>query len=323
MSQKKPNFFIIGAPKCGTSSLSHYLSEHPGIVFSSPKEPNYWASDFPRLRQFHNVETSDKYLNLFAAANENTVAVGEGSTNYLRSETAIRDILEFNPNARFIVMIRNPVDVVYALHNTLLFAMNEDVQDFETAWRLQETRKQGKCIPTTCLAPQFLQYREMAAFPEQLRRFMAEVPEKQRMLILFDDFVADVGGTYRDVLRFLELADDHRKDFPVINDSKKPRFRLVHRILRRPPRWIERPIAGLRHYLFSRRGTLIGIIKRIFRAPKKRPALRPEFRQQLELEFRDSIAELEVIFSRNLSHWLKYSNAPESKTSSANMSPVS
>jgi hypothetical protein len=302
MAIQQPNFFIIGAPKCGTSSLAHYLSEHPNVVFSSPKEPNYWATDFVKLRKFYNVETLEKYLSLFEST-KNALAVGEGSTNYLRSETAVENILQFNPNASFIVMLRNPVEVVYALHNTLLYAMNEDVKDFETAWALQEERRRGNHVPDTCLAWQYLQYREMADFSGQLKRFMALVPEQQRMIIFFDDFVRDVPSVYRDVVSFLGLPMDSRTDFPVVNDSKKPRLQLLHRLIRRPPKWLARPIDGFRNYLCTCRGGIVQVIRNSLKVSSRRNALRPEFRRQLESEFQKTVSELEEIFGRDLSHW--------------------
>ena len=81
---KKPNFFIIGAPKCGTTALARYLSEHNDIFMCQPKEPNYFSSDLP-MRQ-PGVESIDEYLNLFSDADDSCKAVGEASVWYLYSK---------------------------------------------------------------------------------------------------------------------------------------------------------------------------------------------------------------------------------------------
>ncbi len=300
---RAPNFFLVGAPKTGTTSLSRYLSEHPEVFFSSPKEPNYWADDFPRLRRFHNMETEEKYLRLFADAREEHIAVGEGSTNYLYSQTAIANILREYPGARIVAMLRNPVDVVYAMHGTLVFAMNENVRDFEKAWGLQAARREGQHIPATCLAGQFLQYRNLANFPAQMTRLMNLVPASQRHVILFDDFVADARGCYARVLEFLGVPDDGRTDFPVANAAKRHRFKAVHRIIRRPPRWLERPMYPIRRFLQSQQSGPLAAVKEVLRVQAQRPPLRPEFVRHLRDTFRDDVAHLGEMLQRDLSHW--------------------
>ncbi len=102
-----PDFFIVGAPRCGTSALSRYLRKHPQICFSRPKEPHYFANVSPECSS-SNVET--EYLrSFFPHYQERYKAIGEGSVSYLYSPQAIDLILKFNPDARFIftlMMIR-------------------------------------------------------------------------------------------------------------------------------------------------------------------------------------------------------------------------
>ena len=74
----RPNFFIVGAPKCGTTALSHYLRQHPRIFFSLPKEPHYFATDLPRYRM---VTHEPAYLEYFRGAGPQHTAVGEGSVS--------------------------------------------------------------------------------------------------------------------------------------------------------------------------------------------------------------------------------------------------
>ena len=139
---RQPNLFIIGAPKCATSSLATYLAEHPAVFLSTPKEPFFWSEDYPELRNRFGMNSLDAYMKLFEPADGESI-IAEGSTNYLRSEVAVRNIMEFNPDAKFIVMLRDPVQVAHAFHSEVLFSAIEDVEDFEHAWRLQDDRKLG------------------------------------------------------------------------------------------------------------------------------------------------------------------------------------
>ena len=133
---KKPDFFIVGAPKCGTTALAEYLRQHPDVFFSDPKEPCYFCNDFPRKRY---VESESDYTALFRKAKSGSI-LGEGSVWYLYSECAIENIYQFNPNAKIIAMIRNPVDLVYSLHSQLVYSGEETISDFEEAWDIQYKR---------------------------------------------------------------------------------------------------------------------------------------------------------------------------------------
>ena len=109
---RKPNFFILGAPKCGTTSLAAWLGEHPNIFVSSEKEPNFFNTEDKR----GITNTLEQYEDLFREAGTEHVAVGEATVWYLSSPEAIDRILKYNSDARFIVMVRNPLEMAPALH---------------------------------------------------------------------------------------------------------------------------------------------------------------------------------------------------------------
>ena len=135
MSAKiKPNLFIIGAPKCGTTAKAHYLSEHPDVFMCPEKEPHYFNTDLNYKRG--KSDDLEEYLNLFSGATEEKI-VGEASVWYLYSKEAVRNILEFNPNAKFIIMVRNPIKMAPSLHQQLFYNGRETEKDFNKAWCLQ------------------------------------------------------------------------------------------------------------------------------------------------------------------------------------------
>lgn len=237
-----PDFFLIGAPKSGTSSLAAYLADHPQISFSQVKEPHYFATDLSTAP--HRL-SEQEYLALFPKKSDGCLR-GEGSTGYLFSEMAVPNILQRTPNAKFVVMLRNPVEAAYAYHGERLKNCNEDIIDFEAAWGLQEERKKGFSIPDTCFEPKLLQYRDIFLYGNLLERLFSWVPREQVHVILFEDFRDDVRATYRKLLQFLGLSDDGRNSFPVHHQSLRIRSTFLNRFIRRPHPWVKCIVAPLK-----------------------------------------------------------------------------
>ena len=137
----KPSFFIIGAPKCGTTTLYYWLKEHDDIFMPETKEPHYFAQNLSD--RYCRVRDEESYLNYFSNA-KNHQLCGEASVLYSFYPESIKSILEFNPEAKFIFMVRNPVSMVPSYHRQLINNLEEDIEDFETAWNTQDNRKTPK-----------------------------------------------------------------------------------------------------------------------------------------------------------------------------------
>lgn len=305
---KRPVFFLIGAPKCGTSALAHYLSEHPQVCFSYPKEPYFWADDFPGIQQHFGIRSLDHYLQLFSGIDNQKSLGGEGSTLYLASRIAVPQILKFQPDARFIVMLRNPADIVVSAHLQELSHLNEVEPSFIKAWHLQETRKQGHQIPASCYEPELLQYRSMARLGFQVDRLFKTVPRDRVHVIFFEDFQSSLPEVYSRVLTFLGLRHDGRTSFPRINDAKIPRYRWMTILLSgrtgtAVSRFLKRHLPGA-VVSVADRGKKFLANKRVLRVP-----LPPEFAAQLRRELEDDIRLLADQTGRDLAHWYA---APES-----------
>lgn len=225
----KPDFFIIGAPKCGTTSLARYLAEHPRVFFSDPKEPHFFNTDMT----FRFCRSEAEYLKLFEQAGQEHLARGEGSIFYLYSRDAVPNILKFNPAAKFVVMLRRPLDVVIALHSEWLNGHFDTVRDLGLAWRLQTARRSGHLVPSTCIDPRILLYSEIAALGTQLERLYAQVPRRKVKVILLDDLRSGPLSVYRDVLDFLGVPYQGREEFPVYNQRKRVRSVVLYRLLNR------------------------------------------------------------------------------------------
>jgi hypothetical protein len=224
-SEIKPDFFIVGAPRCGTTALSTYLAEHQRIGFSKPKETQFFCTDIPGIH-FHTAD-SQEYLDLCFGhcVGKNYLAIGEGSVWNLYSKDAIANILRFNPKARFIIMVRNPVDLCIALYEKRREMLQEDELSFEHAWRIGDQRRDGQRVPVFFRKEIGVPgYRDVASLGEQVERAFSLIPERQRLLIVFDDFVADTAAVYARVLAFLDVPHDGRKEFPRINEGQKIRY---------------------------------------------------------------------------------------------------
>jgi hypothetical protein len=136
---RRPDFFIVGAFKSGTTALYEYLRQHPQVFMPFHKEPLFFGDDLTRR---YGRMTLDHYLSLFKEAGEGQ-RVGEASAWYLYSQCAANEIRGFSADAQIIVMLRNPVDVMHAQHSQLLFNAAEDIPDFGAALEAEPSRRNG------------------------------------------------------------------------------------------------------------------------------------------------------------------------------------
>ena len=297
---RKPNFFIVGAPKCGTTALSEYLRNHPQAFISTPKEPHYFATDIEQ----RSVTSLDDYLSLFAAANESHVAIGEASVWYLYSKEAIKKIRKFKPSAKLIVMVRNPADLVYSMHSQGLFNLAESELDFSKAWSLSEKRKVGAPVPKECLDRKLLYYDEIAKLGTQLENVLKYFPLDQVKVLFFEEFTSDTKRVYRDVLDFLGLKDDLRMRFQKINQNKRRRSRFVKHVTQNLPTGL------VSLYLKVKTAAGIGDIGLLSKIEKWnkvntiRQPLANSMRREVIQTYEEDILKLAGITKRDLGHWI-------------------
>jgi hypothetical protein len=294
-----PDFVIVGNQKSGTTALFTYLGEHPTVAVSRRKEPCFWSSDVRRKGQ---VTDRAAYLALWDDAPRGALR-GEASTDYIRSEVAVPAIRRENPQARFIVMLRNPVDMAPALHSEFLNHFQEDVGDFERAWRLQERRRRGEAIPPECVDVDSLQYERMCAIGTNLERFFAMVPESHRMSVVFDDLERESGSVYRQVLDFLGAEDDGRSRFDVVHANRNLRSPSLARVHRSMPRRLGPLYPPARAAARAVGLSPSRLVNRLNVRPGPRRPLRPEFRAELAETFEPEVAKVAALLGRDLSHW--------------------
>lgn len=306
LTAHKPNFFIVGAPKCGTTAMSEYLRTHPNVHMSPHKEPMFFSSDIMPRRH----SGIDDYLSLFNTRDKNKTIFSEASTTYLYSNIAIKRIHELFPQSKIMAMLRNPVDLLYSLHGEFLNLGHETEWDFEAAWHLQDERREGKNVPFHARHNSaFLQYKAYGSIGSQIRALNEIFPQSQIHTIIFDDFVLDPGAEYRRLLDFLNVPDDGREDFPRINESKQFKSTAIAGWSRKV-RARALPLAeNIKNHIGVERLGIINFVDRFNRQTRPRPPLRPEFRKYLIETFEPEVHLLETLLCRDLSAWKNTSNS--------------
>jgi hypothetical protein len=299
---RKPDFFIVGAPKCGTTAMNDYLKQHPEIFIPEAKELHFFGTDleFNRPRR-----TQEEYLSYFAGV-KSEKRVGEASVWYLYSRNAANEMKRFSPSADIIIMLRNPVDVLYSQHSQFLYNGNEDIIDFESALNAGDDRKKGLRIPHTASFVEGLFYRETAKYTPQIQRYLDVFDWENVHIIIFDDFKSDTAKTYRETLRFLEVSLDFQPDFEVVNPNKRVRS-IVLRYFYQPPAQTKRWLWLVKAFLMPRsvRRALRQGLKQYNTIYVPRPPLDPELRKRLQTEFAPEVERLSQLLGRDLTHWSK------------------
>ena len=305
---RKPDLFIIGAPKSGTTSLYDYLGGHPDVYMSPMKEPLYFCPDVRTERSSRRLEyphDEQRYMALFSDA-KSEKRLGEATTRYLVSHDAAQLVARFQADAYAIAMLRNPVDLVYSLHNERVSQGHEQIAGFADAIAKEADREQGVGLPhgTNVLGGI---YRASAMFSEPLQRWFDALGRKRVHVVIFNDFASDPHAALRDVLTFLDVDPDYQPtSFASRNASHRQRT-WVRRIIDSPAgNWVTHD--AMSAVLGPNRRSRMALRfrhSRVNRQIVRREPLDPALRQQLAGEFRPDVTRLSEMLGRDLvSLWL-------------------
>ena len=221
-----PDFYVVGAPKCGTTSLYCYLRQHAGLFMPEVKEPNFFCSDFASIQKFKTVED---YSKLFTSARESQL-IGEASPWYLYSKSAIQNILDVQPNAKFIVMLRNPVDAVISHFNYMRYFLVEDREDILEAVALEDRGMERKAALRHRHAKPFLNYKGLFSYSEQIARIKKLVPAENLLVVFFEEFFQNPAQNFPKITNFLNLPQQNIS-FEAHNQAKEWRFDFVRKFI--------------------------------------------------------------------------------------------
>ena len=291
--KNKVNIFIIGAPKCGTTSLYSYLNQTEGVKasISNIKEPYYFADDLPKIRKLAGFNCNlKKYEENFNGESTNNI---DASVWYLYSNQAVQNIYNYNPDAKIIVMLRNPVDMVYSLFYQHRHRF-ENIKSFEHAWNNYQNRINNPF--TKNIDTKLFDYQAIGKYSDQLKRLFSIFQKEQIKIILFDDFKKDTKKEYNKVVEFLSIEPNQQIVFDKKNENQVEREMIIGLInifpekIRLIFKKIILMIFGVSYHSF--------LIKKEPRVP-----LSADFQKELKEFYRADIVKVEALLGLNLSNW--------------------
>jgi len=234
---RKPNFFIVGAPRCGTASMYAYLKQHPEIYVSVDKEPHFFGSDL--TPQPGTIREEDLYLRLFAGAGDRP-RLGEASVWYLSSKRAPSEIRAFAPDAKIVILLRSPAQMAYSLYSLYTRTGNEDLPTFEEALAAEPERRRGSRIPQSAYYPEGLLYTDAARYAEKVERYFEVFGRDNVHCIVFDDFVRDTAAVYRKTLEFLGVDPGFQAELDPRRANQQVRMTAIRQLRQLPPELLSR-----------------------------------------------------------------------------------
>lgn len=212
----KPNFFIVWEPKCWTTVIHHYLSQHPQVFMSDPKEPHYFDTDLERLA---SIRDNNKYLNIFSKATNQHKVIGEATPWYAKSEIAAKNIYDFNREAKILYIIREPISYLESWHKQSLKSWRTMETDFI---KFLESRKD-----------KWLSYLKKIDFSSNILRYLKYFPKDQIKIIVYEEFKKDNQKTINEINDFLGI-DKINIQQNIVNISGFPRFPLLNKFFHNP-----------------------------------------------------------------------------------------
>lgn len=314
--KNKPDFIVAGAAKCGTTTLFDFLDGHPQIYMSPLKEPHFFCTDI-RFSNFSNeylhsfrsrnfnlerylqgdmkekiydwyIEDESEYLQLFRKRTDEKAA-GEISNGYLFSKTAAVNILKSIPDAKIIIILRDPSSRAYSHYMANLRdgrTSNEFITELNSDLNKE---KKGWCISHN--------YIEMGLYYEQVKRFTDIFPSENIRIYLFDDLKHNPQALCEDLFKFIDVDPDIQINYQKKrNEARMPKSANLNRLVTQ---------TGLKRKLFrlfpeSRREQ----IKSMFYRKEPAAKLTAEHRRILIPYFRDDILKLQNLINRDLKNWL-------------------
>jgi hypothetical protein len=318
-SLKLPNFFIVGAPKAGTTSLYAYLDQHAQVYMSPLKEPHYFADEFhpesesfsqeararaargiPALQSYLSgdmrekrfggfVSTWEDYLKLFRNVSDE-VAIGEATPCYLWSKTAAGNIAARIPHAKIIMVLRNPIDRAFSQYLQMVTA-GVIRRPFHEQIYASMGSQHKQFSPEWPLL-------EFGQYYEQVKRYLNAFPRSQIHISFYEDLERAPGPLMSDLFAFLGVDKAVASD--IANRHHEPRIPK----LAGPAYWLKRWRVWpyLRHLAPRPLGPRLRSL-----ALRSRTSLtvQPADRALLADYYRDEIGKLELLLDHDLTSWLE------------------
>ncbi len=287
-----PNFFILGAAKCGTTSLYYYLKQHPQIYLPKHKEPHFFDND-----TFWN-EGLETYLRRHFKGAERYPARGEATPAYFhRPEKVIPRMKQIygDESPKFILVFRNPVERAFS-HYLHRVRNRTETETFERALELEKERLANE-------PDLWVGYFSDGLYAKQLTEWLKVWPRERFFFALTEDLKDDPLSLVKKVFEFLGVDSRVKVEVSIRrNVASEPRFPWLMDFLSRPSR-LKRPI-GLILSPYVKRKLKWLLRKANLKPVQQRPKLDPNIAAKLKTQYRNDIEKLAQLIGRDLSHWL-------------------
>jgi hypothetical protein len=312
-----PNFFLVGAAKAGTTSFYNYLDQHPAIFMSPIKEPSYFSSEVRpenfaaalRRNLQHELDAARKYLRgpmnrkrfggpvagwddyrlLFRNARAQT-AIGEASVTYLWSKTAAREIAARIPNARIIMILRNPVERAFSQYHHAVTGGWIRVSFHEQLQISLESRGESFDVMNPHLA--------WGLYYEQVRRYLDLFPAENVKIFLYEDYRDRPRKVLADTFRFLGVDPGDTPDLTKRSlEPRIPRSLFAGWLLKRSGVW--QPLA------MAAPDFLRPALKRAMLRPRDSIVMEPRDKETLREYYREDVGKLANLLGQDLNRWLE------------------
>jgi hypothetical protein len=287
-----PDFLIIGAPKAGTTSLYHYITAHPNIFMTKPKEVNYFSgSDISKQNLFYadfKINTLDAYEALFSSADLGQVK-GEASVSYLFYNKVAQRIWELIPSCKVIAVLRNPIERGYS-HYLMDYKLGLVDLPYEDIVFKRGAHKK--------LNLYHQQYVELGLYAQQLEKYFAFFPKEQIKIYTQEELKIDTVSVVEDLLDFLDVNKIDLVESKVKhNQFSLPKNILIHKLYSSV--WLRNKLSVMLPYSFREN------VKKLLFKKGSKPVLSKAARAKLLEIYTPDILKLNKMIEQDVSIWIK------------------
>jgi len=230
---KKVNLFLVGAQKSGSTALAEYLSQHNDIEVSTPKAPNYFSDLFVKS---YSLNVYEEYKRCFKKESK---YLCDASDCYHADIDALEKIKTYNSDAKLIMAIRNPYKMLVSLHEHLLWAGYEDIDDLNEAWSLQGERRNGELLPKYCPSSSFLDYKSLCSVGEHSRNAVNIFGRSNVLFIKTSNLKNNPIEVMKDITAFLEIDQPLEIKAVSSNEAVRAKFKFLTVLNRNIPPYIK------------------------------------------------------------------------------------
>ena len=284
------DFFIVGAPKAGTTSLFYYLNKNKGICMSSIKEPNFFSSQDLKIQKIYYdsliLDNLKEYERIFTPKNKQQI-IGEASVSYLFYPNVANRIFDYNPRSKIIIILRDPVERAFS-HYSMDLRLGHVKQSLDELFDLGLNNKDNLF---------FQQYILLGQYYEQVNRYIEVFGRENICVKFYDELKLDASSFYSDILKFLQQENDHNIDFnQPFNKSKLPSNKFI--------KWLYSwPIIRKISLIFLPLSVIEFININFFK--ENNNIITNDLKSKLHSFFLEDIEKLEKLLSKDLNSWKK------------------